>query len=200
MQLSFITRRDKMARPKLPQIDIREEEIRDAQDVADSYGAIINKVVDEIVEAACGPLDQAMEEIQMVVSQNPVIMEDLNYYIGYLPTLLYFAADRAEMVGIQMDSSSAIRKEKYDNLYILAAGKTIPDKQAETRKLVMNEEVIENAYKRAYKKVQLKLEQADKVLASLKRIQTWQLAELETQSNNSKGVLLNAKRRRREND
>lgn len=189
-----------MARPKLPQIDIREEEIRDAQDVADSYGAIINKVVDEIVEAACGPLDQAMEEIQMVVSQNPVIMEDLNYYIGYLPTLLYFAADRAEMVGIQMDSSSAIRKEKYDNLYILAAGKTIPDKQAETRKLVMNEEVIENAYKRAYKKVQLKLEQADKVLASLKRIQTWQLAELETQSNNSKGVFLNAKRRRREND
>ena len=99
-----------------------------------------------------------------------------------------------------MDSSSAIRKEKYDNLYILAAGKTIPDKQAETRKLVMNEEVIENAYKRAYKKVQLKLEQADKVLASLKRIQTWQLAELETQSNNSKGVLLNAKRHKREND
>ena len=63
----------------------------------------------------------------------------------------------------------------------------------------MNEEVIENAYKRAYKKVQLKLEQADKVLASLKRIQTWQLAELETQSNNSKGVL-NVKRRKREND
>lgn len=188
-----------MARPKLPQIDIREEEIRDAQDVADSYGSIVNKVVDEIVQAACGSLDRAMLEIQDVVSQNPVIIEDLNYYIGYLPTLLYFAADRAEMVGIQMDSSSAIRKEKYDNLYILAAGKTIPDKQAETRKLVMNEEVIENAYKRAYKKVQLKLEQADKVLASLKRIQTWQLAELETQSNNSKGVL-NVKRRKREND
>lgn len=188
-----------MARPKLPQIDIREDEIREAQEIADSYGAIVNKVVDEIVQAACGSLDKAMIEIQDVVSQNPVIIEDLNYYIGYLPTLLYFAADRAEMVGIQMDSSSAIRKEKYDNLYILAAGKTIPDKQAETRKLVMNEEVIENAYKRAYKKVQSKLEQADKVLASLKRIQTWQLTELETQSNNSKGVL-NARRRKREND
>lgn len=188
-----------MARPKLPQIDIREEEIREAREVADSYGSIVNKVVDEIVQAACGPLDKAMIEVQDVVSQNPVIADDLNYYIGYLPTLLYFAADRAEMVGIQMDSSSAIRKEKYDNLYVLAAGKTIPDKQAETRKLVMNEEVVENAYKRAYKKVQSKLEQADKVLASLKRIQTWQLAELETQSNNSKGVL-NVKRRKREND
>ena len=95
-----------------------------------------------------------------------------------------------------MDSSSAIRKEKYDNLYVIAAGKTIPDKQAETRKLVMNEEVIESAYKRAYKKVQSKLEQADKILASLKRIQGWQIAELETQQYNSKGVSLNARNKR----
>lgn len=188
-----------MVKPKLPKIDIRYEELEEASHVAETYGEIINKVVDEIVVRACGQLDEAMAEIQDVVSQNPVDVNDLNYFIGYLPTLLYFAADRAEMVGIQMDSSSAIRKEKYDNLYVLAAGKTIPDKQAETRKLVMNEEVIESAYKRAYKKVQSKLEQADKVLASLKRIQTWQLAEMETQSNNSKGVL-NVKRNRRQND
>lgn len=189
-------------KPKLPKIDIRESEIREAQSVADSYGDIINNVVDEIVERACGPLDEAISDIQQVISQNAVNIEDLNYYIGYLPTLLYFASDRAEMVGIQMDSSSAIRKEKYDNLYVIAAGKTIPDKQAETRKLVMNEEVIEGAYKRAYKKVQSKLEQADKVLASLKRIQGWQLAQLETQQFNSKGVNLHARnsKRSRQND
>lgn len=178
-----------MAKPRLPKIDIREEEIREAQQVADSYGNIIDRVVEEIVERACGELDKAVADIQHVVSQKPVDISELNYYIGYLPTLMYFGADRAETVGIQMDSSSAVRKEKYDNLYILAAGKTIPDKQAETRKMVMNEEVVENAYKRAYKKVQSKLEQADKLLASLKRIQQWQLAELDTQSRNNQGVL-----------
>ena len=185
-----------MVKPKLPKIDIREDEIREAKSVADSYGDIINKVVDEIVERACGELDEAVIEVQQVISADPVNISDLNYFIGYLPTLLYFASDRAEMVGIQMDSSSAIRKEKYDNLYVIAAGKTIPDKQAETRKLVMNEEVIESAYKRAYKKVQSKLEQADKILASLKRIQGWQIAELETQQYNSKGVSLNARNKR----
>lgn len=185
-----------MVKPKLPKIDIREDEIREAKSVADSYGDIINKVVDEIVERACGELDEAVIEVQKVIATDPVNISDLNYFIGYLPTLLYFASDRAEMVGIQMDSSSAIRKEKYDNLYVIAAGKTIPDKQAETRKLVMNEEVIESAYKRAYKKVQSKLEQADKVLASLKRIQGWQIAELETQQYNSKGVSLNARNKR----
>lgn len=98
-----------------------------------------------------------------------------------------------------MDSSSAIRREKYDELYALAVGKTIPDKEAETRKLVMNETVVEAAYKRAYRKVQSKLEQADKVLTSLKRIQQWQLAELETTSRNSGGITLNARNSRKSN-
>ena len=95
-----------------------------------------------------------------------------------------------------MDSSSAIRKEKYDDLYVLAAGKTIPDKESETRKLVMNETVIETAYKRAYKKVQSKLEHADKVLSSLKRVHQFRLTDIELTNYNSKGVTLHARSKR----
>lgn len=185
-------------KPKLPKIDIREDEIRQAKSTADSYGDIVNRVVDEVVESACSVLDEAIKEIQELLSLDTPPIADLNYFIGYLPTVMYFVADRAEFVGIQMDSSSAIRREKYDELYALAAGKTIPDKEAETRKLVMNETVVEAAYKRAYRKVQSKLEQADKVLASLKRIQQWQLAELET-TRNSGGITLNARNSRKGN-
>lgn len=185
-------------KPKLPKIDIREDEIRQAKSTADSYGDIVNRVVDEVVESACSVLDEAITEIQELLSRDTPPIADLNYFIGYLPTSMYFVADRAEFVGIQMDSSSAIRREKYDELYALAAGKTIPDKESETRKLVMNETVVEAAYKRAYRKVQSKLEQADKVLASLKRIQQWQLAELET-TRNSGGITLNARNSRKGN-
>nr|DAI22269.1 MAG TPA: hypothetical protein [Caudoviricetes sp.] len=185
-------------KPKLPKIDIREDEIRQAKSTADSYGDIVNRVVDEVVESACSVLDEAIKEIQELLSLDTPPIADLNYFIGYLPTAMYFVSDRAEFVGIQMDSSSAIRREKYDELYALAAGKTIPDKEAETRKLVMNETVVEAAYKRAYRKVQSKLEQADKVLASLKRIQQWQLAELET-TRNSGGITLNARNSRKGN-
>lgn len=134
-------------KPKLPKIDIREDEIREAKVTADSYGDIVNRVVDEVVESACNVLDVTISEIQELLALHTPPIADLNYFIGYLPTAMYFVADRAEFVGIQMDSSSAIRREKYDELYALAAGKTIPDKEAETRKLVMNETVVEAAYK-----------------------------------------------------
>ena len=183
-----------MGRAKLPQIDIRLEELAQASKNAEDYGEIVNVVVDEVVRKATKQLDELIYEIQNLLKDvQSISVEDLNYYIAYLPTVMYFTTDRAEIVGIKMDSSSAIRKEKYDDLYVLAAGKTIPDKESETRKLVMNETVIETAYKRAYKKVQSKLEHADKVLASLKRVHQFRLNDIELTNYNSKGVTLHAR-------
>lgn len=192
-----------MGKAKLPQIDLRLDELAQASKNAEDYGEIVNIVVDQVVKKATEPLDELITEIQELLRDVQAIsVDDLNYYIAYLPTVMYFTTDRAEVVGIKMDSSSAIRKEKYDDLYVLAAGKTIPDKESETRKLVMNESVIETAYKRAYKKVQSKLEHADKVLASLKRIHQFRLNDLELTNYNSKGVNLHAqnKRNRRQDD
>ena len=186
-----------MGRAKLPQIDIRLEELAQASKNAEDYGEIVNVVVDEVVRKATKQLDELIYEIQNLLKDvQSISVEDLNYYIAYLPTVMYFTTDRAEIVGIKMDSSSAIRKEKYDDLYGLAAGKTIPDKVSETRKLVMNETVIETAYKRAYKKVQSKLEHADKVLASLKRVHQFRLNDIELTNYNSIGVTLNARNKR----
>lgn len=187
-----------MGRAKLPTIDIRLEELAQASHNAEQYGEIVNVVVDEVVKKATQPLDDLITDIQEGLKDiQSMSMDDLNYFIAYLPTVMYFTTDRAEIVGIKMDSSSAIRKEKYDDLYVLAAGKTIPDKESETRKLVMNESVIETAYKRAYKKVQSKLEQADKVLASLKRVHQFRLNDLELTGQNSKGVTLHARNQAR---
>ena len=186
-----------MGRAKLPKIDVRLDELAQASKNAEDYGEIVNVVVDEVVKKATKQLDGLISEIQAILKDvQSISTEDLNYYITYLPTVMYFTTDRAEVVGIKMDSSSAIRKEKYDDLYVLAIGKTIPDKESETRKLVMNETVIETAYKRAYKKVQSKLEHADKVLASLKRVHQFRLNDIELTNYNSKGVTLHARSKR----
>ena len=186
-----------MGRAKLPKIDVRLDELAQASKNAEDYGEIVNVVVDEVVRKATKQLDELIYEIQNLLKDvQSISVEDLNYYIAYLPTVMYFTTDRAEIVGIKMDSSSAIRKEKYDDLYVLAAGKTIPDKESETRKLVMNETVIETAYKRAYKKVQSKLEHADKVLASLKRVHQFRLNDIELTNYNAKGVTLHARSKR----
>lgn len=186
-----------MGRAKLPQIDIRLEELQEVAGNVEQYGDIVNTVVDEVVTRATKDLDRLVGQIQLDLKDvQSLTTEQLNYYISYLPTVMYYVTDRAELVGIKMDASSAIRREKYDDLYAFAAGKTIPDKEAETRKLVMNETVMETAYKRAYKKVQFKLEQADKILASLKRVHQFRLTDLDLTNYNSKGITLNARNRK----
>lgn len=177
-----------MNKPKLPKINIREEEILEARDPVEKYGDIVDKVVTELVNEATSELDECIREIKELLKlPQEASVSQLNYYIGYLPTLIYFAGDKAESLGIKSDSSSAIRKEKYDDLYMLATGKTIPDKQSETSKLVTNETVVEGAYKRAYRKCQGKIESADRVLNSLKKILQWRISELETTGQNSIG-------------
>ena len=123
-------------------------------------------------------------------------VEDLTYYIAYLPTLIYYVGDRAESVGIKSDSSTVVRKQKFDDFYLLAKGKTVNDKTSETNKLIINESVVESAYKRAYKKIQSRLDIADMVLTSLKKVLQWKITELETSARNSGGVDISAKNNR----
>lgn len=183
-----------MVKPKLPRIDIREQEIAKAREPVEMYGDIVDNVVTELVKDATLELDECIRDIMLhLKSPQEMNVPLLNYYIGYLPTIIYFSGDKAETLGIKSDSSSAIRKEKYDDMYALATGRTIPDKQSETSKLVLNETVVESAYKRAYKKCQTKIEAADKVLNSLKKILQWRISELETTGNTSIGGKFNGR-------
>ena len=169
-----------MAKARLPRINIRHDEVEQASDDVQTYSDIIEAVVEEIVTAETKELDDVIHEIKDLLSNRQDIeVADLNHYIAALPTLMYFVGDRMESVGIKSDSSAAIRRERYDNFYVLARGKTINDKQSETNKLVMNESIIEAAYKRSYKKIQIRIELADSLLTSLKKVLQWRISELE---------------------
>lgn len=183
-------------RKKLSTVNIRQTEVDDAHDVVYEYGNIVEKVVDDIVLSEVADLDNTILDIQDLLADRANIHpDDLTYYISYLPTLIYFVTDRAESVGIKSDSSSVIRKQKFDDFYLLAEGKTINDKTSETNRLVINEAIVESAYKRAYKKIQSRLEVADMMLTSLKKVLQWHMTELETsaKSYEGKGRELNAR-------
>lgn len=184
-------------RAKLPKINLRQEEIEDVKETVDSYGDIVESVVNEIIEKEVSVLDDTIYDIQeLLVNKDMIDVEDLTYYIAYLPTLIYYVGDRAESVGIKSDSSNVVRKQKFDDFYLLAKGKTVNDKTSETNKLIINESVVESAYKRAYKKIQSRLDIADMVLTSLKKVLQWKITELETSARNSGGVDISAKNNR----
>jgi len=56
-----------MGRAKLPQIDIRLEELAQASKNAEDYGEIVNIVVDEVVKKATQSLDDLIKEIQAIL-------------------------------------------------------------------------------------------------------------------------------------
>ena len=184
-------------RAKLPKINLRQEEVEDVKETVDSYGDIVESVVNEIIDKEVSVLDDTIYDIQeLLVNKDMIDVEDLTYYIAYLPTLIYYVGDRAESVGIKSDSSTVVRKQKFDDFYLLAKGKTVNDKTSETNKLIINESVVESAYKRAYKKIQSRLDIADMVLTSLKKVLQWKITELETSAINSGGVDISAKNNR----
>lgn len=184
-------------RAKLPKINLRKEEVEDVKETVDSYGDIVESVVNEIIDKEVSVLDDTIYDIQeLLVNKDMIDVEDLTYYIAYLPTLIYYVGDRAESVGIKSDSSTVVRKQKFDDFYLLAKGKTVNDKTSETNKLIINESVVESAYKRAYKKIQSRLDIADMVLTSLKKVLQWKITELETSARNSGGVDISAKNNR----
>lgn len=184
-------------RAKLPKINLRQEEVEDVKETVDSYGDIVESVVNEIIDKEVSVLDDTIYDIQeLLVNKDMIDVDDLTYYIAYLPTLIYYVGDRAESVGIKSDSSTVVRKQKFDDFYLLAKGKTVNDKTSETNKLIINESVVESAYKRAYKKIQSRLDIADMVLTSLKKVLQWKITELETSARNSGGVDIGAKNNR----
>ena len=125
-----------MARARLPKANadrlrtnLNSSQLEESHDNTKEYGGIIEKVVDEIIKESILDLDDLIYDIQdLLLNRDNISVDDLNYYIALLPTVIYFATDRAETVGIHADSSSVIRKQKFDDMYLLSSGKTVNDK------------------------------------------------------------------------
>lgn len=173
---------------KLPIVtkDLSVEDLDEAINIVEDYGDIILRVVDELVFDAIDDLENLVYEIkEKLKHRDDLTVDDLNYYIATLPVYMYYTGDMMEDIGIKADSSEAIRREKYHRFYETSTGKTIKDKEADSAKRITDEALIEAAYTRAYKKVKGKLEFAENILTSLKKVLQWRISELETTGHNA---------------
>lgn len=161
------------------------KQIESVQAKADNHGEIIVKVVDELVQPITQSLDAMITDIKNnVIPNRDIVADELNYYIANLPIEMFFVSDKMEDIGIKSDVSTMLRKEKYNKFYELASG-TIKDKEADVERRILADTLIEKAHKRAYKKVQNKLDQAENILTSLKKILQWRISELEVTGQNT---------------
>lgn len=188
-----------MARLKMNFENIEDEGLRKCKHKTEENADVITRVVDSIVDKHCHELDEAVDDVYRILhSSREISIADLNYYIALIPTQMYYVGNALENIGIQGDSAAAIRRERFDKAYLEVEGKTINDKQSAANQLVISETLIEQAFSRAYKKTRSRLDYADSILNSLKKILQWRMSEMEvTGHTKGEGTNFQARNNRR---
>ena len=131
---------------------------------------IIEDIVYNIVTSYTKDLDSVMGVCSTIFkSHEKASLQELEDLLGQLPSILYFVNEGQEIVGIKQDIAEMTKKSNY-NIERMKAEGTVADKNSTAESAVMNEAINEIIYQRAYKMIRSKIEMAQEMINSLKRI------------------------------
>jgi len=160
--------------------EIEVGKIRQLQKRIDANSDIVNSIVNRLVSDYCKPLDEYMEFIRNILNDtaNPPTDRELDDFTLNIPVLLYFTGEAQEALGVKEDVAKAIKQELYNEIYDKSTG-TIADKTAAAELATQNEYIAHIAYQRAYKKIKLRMEAANEMLQSVKKVISRRMVEYE---------------------
>jgi hypothetical protein len=147
-------------------------QITDISKNVEINSSYIDDIVDKITEPFMKDLDKCVKSIQMRIQDkvNPPTDAELDSFCLDLSTMIYFAGEGAERIGIRDGVAKTTYKEAY-NAYRLAYKKgTAVDKTNAAELQSLKESVVSMAYNSAYKSSKAKVDYAIELLASIKKI------------------------------
>lgn len=145
---------------------------------------VIDGIVNDIIQPYCGDLDKYVRFIRECLKdgENPPSDSELEDFCLNLSTQIYFASGMCEQLGVRDDISRAVYKETYNNSHSGATG-TIADKNSTAELASQQEQLVNICYARAYKILKAKVDSAQELLSSCKkvlskRMQEWELTRM----------------------
>ena len=140
----------------------------------------------QLISDTTGELDLVMQEIynKIVVSDDYTI-EDIQLLFTKLGNYVYFFGQIVEKIGLGSDISEHSFKEVYNNAYntnlIGSDGKkrTANELIAIAEAASLSESVLNDIYKRAYKAIKFKLDSAQSMVATLSKIYSKKMQEMQ---------------------
>lgn len=115
-------------------------------------------------------LDKVMGTCKSIFqSKDKITNQEIEDLLAQLPSILYFVNEGQEAVGIKQDIAEMTKKTNY-NIAREKANGTVADKNTTAEGQVINEAINEIIYQRAYKLIRAKIEMAQEMVNSLKRI------------------------------
>ena len=131
----------------------------------------MDTIVGEIVERYVKDLDEYVGQIddRLCDRENPPTDAELDDFCLNLGTLIYFAGSMSEKLGIRDDIAKAVYKETYNNARDSSKG-TVQDKNTLAELSAQQEQLVSIAYTRAYKIVKAKVDNAQELMSSVKKV------------------------------
>lgn len=154
---------------------------RDLLDKIEENSAEIDKTVNEIIDRYSGELDDYMNFIRGILrnDEQPPTDAELDDFAMNLSTLIYYTSVGAEQMGIRDDLSSSAYKEAYNVARSMQKSGTVADKNAQAELDAMAEKVVSIVYNKSYKILKAKVDSAQEVLSSVKKIISRRMNEYE---------------------
>lgn len=148
------------------------KQINDIRKQVEDGAGQIDDIVYDIIEPYCKPLDDYIDFIREILKdgENPPTDQELDDMCINLATRIYFAGGLCEQLGIRDDISKAVYKEMYHTSRANVEKGTVADKDSLAELASQEEFIIASAYNRAYKTMKSKVENAQELLQSIKKV------------------------------
>ena len=157
------------------------ERVHDIQDHVEDYSKTIDAIVYDIIQPYCKDLDNYVQFIKDCLKdgENPPTSDELDDFCLNLSTYIYFAGGMCEQLGIRDDISKAVYKEMYHTARASQDKGTIADKDSLAELASQEEYIVSASYTRAYKTMKAKVENAQELLSSCKKVLSRRMTEME---------------------
>lgn len=164
---------------KIDSADLRK--IEGIKEGVEDNSYVIDKIVEEIIRPYVKDLDKYVSFIRDCLKdgENPPTDAELDDFVLNIPTYIYFASGRCEQLGIRDDISKAVYKEIYHSKRAGLEHGTVADKDSIAELESLQEQIVNMAYSRAYKIMKAKVENAQELLSSCKKVLSHRLQEME---------------------
>lgn len=144
----------------------------------------LEKTIKEITDPYSAELDDYMIFVRGILrnDEQPPTDVELDDFAMRISTLIYFTSVGCEQMGIRDDLSRAAYKEAYNVARSLLNKGTVADKNMQAEIDAQAEHIVNIVYNKAYKILKAKVESAQEVLASVKKVMGRRQTEMEVSS------------------
>lgn len=160
---------------------IKLDKIKDIKLRVEDNSKVIDGIVDGIIQPYCRDLDRYVQFIGECLKdgENPPKDAELDDFCLNLSTYIYFAGGMCEQLGIRDDISKAVWREVYNTSRNNVDKGTVADKDSLAELSAQQEQLTNICYNRAYRIMKSKVENAQELLQSCKKVLSRRMQEME---------------------